>query len=71
MGKYTGMDIMLGSELNFHAIQNKLNPKIGSFAGTIEDELDFAMGQDFPKCQGRFCLLKSKNILTGLSQNSG
>ncbi|KAL9013477.1 MAG: hypothetical protein Q9173_001833 [Seirophora scorigena] len=52
VGRYSGIDIMLGSDLNFHAVQNKLTPRIGAFTAIVQDELDFAMQQDFPKCNG-------------------
>ncbi|KAI4086885.1 MAG: hypothetical protein LQ344_007211 [Seirophora lacunosa] len=50
VGRYSGIDIMLGSDLNFHAVQNKLTPRIGAFTAVVQDELDFAMEHDFPKC---------------------
>lgn len=52
VGRYTGIDIMLGSDLNFHAVQNKLTPRIGAFTAVVQEELDFAMEHDFPKCNG-------------------
>ncbi|KAI4286868.1 MAG: hypothetical protein L6R35_003880, partial [Caloplaca aegaea] len=52
VGRYSGIDIMLGSELNFHAVQNKLTPRIGAFTEVVKEELDFAMEKDFPKCTG-------------------
>ncbi|KAL8978512.1 MAG: hypothetical protein Q9177_006383, partial [Variospora cf. flavescens] len=54
VGRYSGIDIMLGSELNFHAVQNKLTPRIGAFTEVVKDELDFAMEKDFPKCSDQW-----------------
>ncbi|KAL8969895.1 MAG: hypothetical protein Q9197_004106, partial [Variospora fuerteventurae] len=50
VGRYSGIDIMLGSDLNFHAVQNKLTPRIGAFTEVVKEELDFAMEKDFLKC---------------------
>ena len=52
MGEYTHIDILLGSHLSPHAIQIKLMPRLGSFVGVIEEELEFAMKNDFPTCKG-------------------
>ena len=52
MGEYTHIDILLGSHLSPRAIQTKLMPRLGSFVGVIEDELEFAMNKDFPICKG-------------------
>ncbi|KAL8647240.1 MAG: hypothetical protein Q9210_005672, partial [Variospora velana] len=54
VGRYSGIDIMLGSDLNFHAVQNKLTPRIGAFTEVVKEELDFAMEKDFPKCSGQW-----------------
>ncbi|KAL8923013.1 MAG: hypothetical protein Q9208_004825 [Pyrenodesmia sp. 3 TL-2023] len=54
VGRYSGIDIMLGSDLNFHAVQNKLTPRIGALGAVVQEELDFAMEQDFPKCKGKW-----------------
>lgn len=54
MGPYTGIDVLLGSHLSPHAIQTKLTPRLGSFVEIIEDELNFAMANDFPTCKGQW-----------------
>ena len=52
MGEYTHINILLGSHLSPRAIQTKLMPRLGSFVGVIEEELEFAIDNDFPKCKG-------------------
>lgn len=74
MGKYTNIDILLGSHLSPRAVQTKLTPRLGSFVGVIEDELNFAMDNDFPPCKGASpalpcCILKK--FLRKLSQMNG
>ena len=52
MGEYTNIDILLGSHLSPRAVQTKLTPRLGLFVGVIEEELNFAMDNDFPPCKG-------------------
>lgn len=52
MGEYTNIDILLGSHLSPRAVQTKLTPRLGSFVGVIEEELNFAMDSYFPSCKG-------------------
>lgn len=52
MGKYTGINILVGSHLGFTAVQKKLNPKLASFNDVIEEELDHAIKSDFPYIGG-------------------
>lgn len=52
MGEYTHIDILLGSHLSPRAVQTKLTPRLGLFVGVIEEELNFAMDNDFPPCKG-------------------
>lgn len=52
MGEYTNIDILLGSHLSPRAVQTKLTPRLGSFVGVIEEELNFAMDNNFPSCKG-------------------
>lgn len=61
MGTYTGIDILLGSHLSPHAVQTKLNPRLGSFLGVFEEELEFGMKNDFPDVGGK---LISRPILS-------
>ena len=48
MGKYTGIDVLIGSHLSLNAVQTRLTPRLGSFVDIIEEELDFAMKEEFP-----------------------
>ena len=48
MGKYTGIDVLIGSHLSLNAVQTRLTPRLGSFVDIIEEELDFAMREEFP-----------------------
>lgn len=52
MGEYTNIDILLGSHLSPRAVQTKLTPRLGSFVGVIEEELNLAMDNNFPSCKG-------------------
>jgi hypothetical protein len=52
MGPYTGIDILLTSHLSFHAIRKGLAPKLGSLVPTIEDEMEFALKRELPRCKG-------------------
>ena len=48
MGKYTGIDVLIGSHLSLNAVQTRLTPRLGSFVSVIEEELEFAMKEEFP-----------------------
>ena len=75
MGKYTNIDILLGSHLSPRAVQTKLTPRLGSFVGVIEEELSFAMKKDFPPCKGGSPTLQyfyfSTEFLTTSAQING
>ncbi len=53
MSTYTGIDILIGSHLSPHAVQTKLTPRLGSFLGTFEEELEIGMKKDFPHVGGK------------------
>jgi hypothetical protein len=52
LGSYTQTGIILESDLHFRLLQSKLTPNLGSLAVPMQDELDFAMDADFPRCKG-------------------
>ncbi|TVY14663.1 Ent-kaurene oxidase P450 [Lachnellula arida] len=51
LGQYTGMDLILRSNLHFRMIQTKLTPHLGRMTGPMQDELDYAIRQDFPEAK--------------------
>ena len=52
MGDYTGINVLLGSHLGFNAVQKRLNPQIPFFNHVLQEELDYAMMNDFPYVGG-------------------
>lgn len=66
MGEYTNIDILLGSHLSPRAVQTKLTPRLGSFVGVIEDELNFAMDSDFPPCKDQWVTMDLNDVILRL-----
>jgi hypothetical protein len=50
-GQYTGMDLILRSNLHFRMIQTKLTPHLGQMTGPMQEELDNAMKVEFPEAK--------------------
>ena len=53
LGPHTDMNIILKSNLHFRMIQAKLTPALGSLTEPMMEELDYAMQQEFPACDGK------------------
>lgn len=49
MGPYTGLDFILQSRLHQRIVQRKLTPNLGKLTPHLEDELDRAVNDLFPK----------------------
>jgi len=69
LGRHTDMNIILRSNLHFRMIQAKLTPSLGALTLPMQDELDYAMEQDFPACDGteipRYPVTNQSLILDG------
>ncbi|KAL8688488.1 MAG: hypothetical protein Q9218_005618 [Villophora microphyllina] len=52
LGRHTDMNIILKSDLHFRMIQSKLTPNLASLSEPMQEELMFAVENDFPACDG-------------------
>jgi len=52
MGKYTGIDVLVGSHLSNAAVRTRLTPRLGSFIPIIEEELNYGLLKEMPPCKG-------------------
>lgn len=52
MGSHTNMNIILKNNLHFRTLQLKLTPNLSNLTGPMQQELEFALGKEFPKCSG-------------------
>lgn len=52
LGWLTKMDIIMGSDLHFRIIQNKITPMLANLADPMQDELSYSLEHDFPRCEG-------------------
>lgn len=50
LGRHTDMNIILTSNLHFRMIQSKVTPNLGSLSEPMQEELMFAIENDFPAC---------------------
>ncbi|KAL8665789.1 MAG: hypothetical protein Q9202_001911 [Teloschistes flavicans] len=50
LGRHTDMNIILTSDLHFRMIQSKVTPNLGSLSEPMQEELMFAIENDFPAC---------------------
>ena len=61
------MDIILQSNLHFRMIQAKLTPALGALTQPMQEELNYAMGQDFPACEDEWVAIKPYYLILNLS----
>lgn len=47
------MDVILKSNLHFRVIQNKLTPQLSHLTEPMQEELQYGMEHDFPKCDSK------------------
>ena len=52
MGRYTKINIILKSDLHFRTLQLKLTPNLNNLLGPMQEELEFALNEEIPKCSG-------------------
>ncbi|KAI9880172.1 MAG: hypothetical protein M1830_004991 [Pleopsidium flavum] len=67
LGKYTKVDILLGSNLHTRMLQSRLTPNLTSFLPIVRNELLFGMKADFPACKGKESFLIMIAVTNGLS----
>ena len=63
IGKYTGVDLLLRSELHYHVIQTRLTPCLNSVTKPMEDELAAAISFDFPECHDKWVAFRPYHVL--------
>ncbi|KAI1273002.1 cytochrome P450 [Xylaria sp. FL0933] len=63
-GKYTGMNILLGTHLSFNVVRNKLTPKLGSIIPLLAEELEYALSVEIPPCRGEWVSADLNTIMT-------
>ncbi|MCJ1245735.1 hypothetical protein MMC30_002939 [Trapelia coarctata] len=66
LGRHTDMDIILRSNLHFRMIQAKLTPSLGALTQPMQDELNYAMEQDFPACDDEWVTIQPYHLILGL-----
>ncbi|KAL8917290.1 MAG: hypothetical protein Q9172_005916 [Xanthocarpia lactea] len=65
LGSYTKMDLILHSNLHFRMIQTRLTPMLGSLTGPMEDEVKFALNEQFPSSE-EWTKMKPYHTILGL-----
>lgn len=52
------MDIILKNNLHFRTLQEKLTPHLNHLTAPMQDELNYAIEKDLPKCDGEWVAIK-------------
>ena len=52
MGAHTNMNIILKNNLHFRTLQLKLNPNLNSLTKPMQEEMNHAIEQELPTCDG-------------------
>ena len=64
-GPYTGVDLLLKTNLHYRVLQRKLTPKLGLITAPMEQELSQAVEDIFPACE-TWVRIKTSDILLAL-----
>ena len=52
MGAHTNMNIILKNNLHFRTLQLKMNPNLNSLTKPMQEEINHALEQELPACEG-------------------
>lgn len=52
MGSHTNMNIILKNNLHFRTLQLKMTPNLNSLTKPMQEEMNYAVEQELPACQG-------------------
>ena len=53
MGSHTNMNIILENNLHFRTLQLKLTPQLATLTASMQDEVNWAIENEFPDADGR------------------
>ena len=53
MGAHTIMNIILKNNLHFRTLQLKMNPNLNSLTKPMQEEMNYAIEQELPACEGK------------------
>ena len=59
LGEYTGIDILVKSDLHVKVLRNYLTPNMGQVMVNARDELNYSQEVDIPACEGQFLPLRA------------
>ncbi|KAF2183915.1 cytochrome P450 [Zopfia rhizophila CBS 207.26] len=65
-GNHTNMNIILKNNLHFRTLQEKLTPNLAKLAQPMQDELDFAINKELPRCDGEWVAIKPYHTILRL-----
>lgn len=66
LGPYTEMNLILRSDLHFRTIQTRLTPHLGSLTAPMEEEVDYALRNSFPRCDDDWITIKPYHTILEL-----
>ncbi|KAL8719762.1 MAG: hypothetical protein Q9225_003278 [Loekoesia sp. 1 TL-2023] len=66
LGRHTNMNIIMTSDLHFRTIQSKLTPNLGFLSKPMQDELIFAVENEFPFCEDNWAVIKPYHLVLKL-----
>lgn len=52
LGEFTGIDILVKSDLHVRVLRNYLTPNMGQVMLNARDELNYSDQVDIPRCEG-------------------
>ena len=53
MGGHTNMNIILRNNLHFRTLQLRVTPNLTHLTGPMQDEMDYGIVKELPKCEGK------------------
>lgn len=53
LGEFTGIDILVKSDLHVRVLRNYLTPNMGQVMLNARDELNYSDQVDIPRCEGQ------------------
>jgi hypothetical protein len=65
------MNIILDSNLHFRVIQTKLTPHLASLTDGMQEEIEFALKNDFPSCDGKLPCQSSEALADSNGRSVG
>ncbi|KAK2594044.1 hypothetical protein QQS21_008263 [Conoideocrella luteorostrata] len=66
MAEYTTINHISRSNLHAHVVLHKLTPKLGDILPIMKDELDFALREELPDCEGEWVKVQIYDIILNI-----